>query len=199
MMKKIQIKQAFALYIFFYLMGTFWCEKYIIVALCIVVSVISYKIGYIIVRKQAGIKEAELAEWILFSAIHMIVGYSYIIYICYSQYEKQMFWISVAIATITLFGSLIFYCFKIISISALNDNELNIEKYEEKKKKNQEKVVPYALIGALIGLGLKNVNITADTLCIMTLLFLLLMISCLPYVVYDNYYQYILKMQREDT
>lgn len=52
----------------------------------------------------------------------------------------------------------------------------------------------YAGIGAFVGLGLaKGINMTTGTLCIIILLFLLLMIACLPYIVYNAYYQDMLK------
>lgn len=173
-------------------MGIYWCEKYIIAICCIVGTIVSYKIGHIILTKKMDIGKNELLKWVLFSAIHMIFGFSYIIYICYSQYTKQVFGISVVIATVTLFGSLIFYSFKIANLRNLN--ELDSKEYEEKKKKQQEKVLLYAGIGAFVGLGLaKGINMTTGTLCIIILLFLLLMIACLPYIVYNAYYQDMLK------
>ena len=115
----------------------YWCEKYIIAVCCIVSTILSYKIGYIVLTKRIDTSKNELVKWVLFSTIHMIFGFSYIIYICYSQYEKQVFGISVVIATVTLFGSLIFYSFKITNLRSLN--ELDSKKYEEKKKSDKKK------------------------------------------------------------
>ena len=188
----MKVKQISALYFCFYLIGIYWCDWYIAAICCIACIFIFHKIGYKIIQKKVESKKDELVEWIMFAIIHGILGYVYIIYICYSQYIKEKLWISILIVTVMIFGSFLFHYQKIVKLKCLD--KLDRQTYDEKKKKQQEKVTPYAAIGAFIGIRLsKSINMTLDTLCIILILFLALMISCLSYMVYDQYYQYLLK------